>query len=123
MDSFLHLAHEQGAFVRHPASARTWACCDICLLDCRTCFHSLCCNTRCLAQVRSSIANDTEVFGEAVAGDVANERVLDDFSTGLNTTTFCVTDVQPIERLAIRIVIEFYCNAAATPWCTLQPWL
>ena len=102
-----------------PRSACTWAYCDICLLNCHTCFHSLCSNAWCLAQVRTSIANDTEVFGEAVAGDVANERVLDDFRTGLNTTTFCVTDVQPIERLAVRIVIELHCNAAATPWCTL----
>lgn len=118
MDSFLHLEHEQGAFVRHPAPACTCACCDICPLNCHTCFQlSLCCDGCCLAQVRSSIANDTEVFGEAVAGDVANERVLDDYRTGLNTTQFCVTDVQPIERLAVRIVIELHCNAAATPWC------
>ena len=80
---------------------------------------SLCCEGYCLAQVRSSIANDTEVFGEAVAGDVANERVLDDFTTGLNTTTFCVVDVQSVERLAVRVVIELHCDAAATPWCTL----
>ena len=80
-------------------------------------FPSLSCEGCCVAQVRSSFDNDIEVFGEAATGDVANERVLSDYRTGLNTTTFCVTDVQQVKRLAVKVAIELHCDAAATPWC------
>ncbi|KAK9840809.1 hypothetical protein WJX81_006295 [Elliptochloris bilobata] len=72
-----------------------------------------------LARIRSGMENDTEVFGEAATGYVANERVMYDFDTGLNTTTFCVSEVQQVERLAIKILIELECNSTATPWCVL----
>ncbi len=64
--------------------------------------------------------NQTEVFGESVSGDIANERVLHDFDTGLNTTTFCVSDIRVLERLAVKVVIELHCDQTATPWCALD---
>ena len=117
-ESFVHLAHNQGAFVSHPTPAPTTAC-SVLFADLppQMFYSSLCCDGCCEVQVRSSTANDTEVYSETATGDVVNERVLDDFTTGLNTTTFCVLDVQPIERLAVKIVIKLHCNAAATPWC------
>ena len=64
--------------------------------------------------------NQTEVFGESVSGDIANERVLHDFGTGLNTTTFCVSDIRVLERLAVKVVIKLHCDRTATPWCALD---
>ena len=71
-------------------------------------------------QVRSTIDNHTEVFGESASGDIANVRVLHDFNTGLNTTTFCVIDMQVIEHLAVKVVVELHCDRTATPWCSLE---
>ncbi len=43
--------------------------------------------------------------------------VLDDFDSGLSNARFWVKDVAPVQGLAVRFLLELYCDRNATPWC------
>ncbi len=42
---------------------------------------------------------------------------LDDYATGLGDVKFWVREVVPIESIAVKYVVELYCNRALEPWC------
>ena len=43
--------------------------------------------------------------------------VLDNLSTGLNTTMFSLVSVQPYLQLAVRFTVDLWCDRTSTPWC------
>lgn len=42
---------------------------------------------------------------------------LDDYATGLNDVKFWVKDLSAWQDVAIRVVIDVYCNRTDEPWC------
>jgi len=70
------------------------------------------------------VENGTERFdaysAEHDAGEIANERRLADFDTGLNTTRFCVAGVEALGHLAVKVSIELRCDTAVSPWCVQE---
>jgi len=71
------------------------------------------------AQIMSTVENGTQRYAEGVvfSGEAANESMMDDLDSGLNTTSFCVSGVEAIEHLAVKVSMELYCNRAQSPWC------
>ena len=60
--------------------------------------------------------NPDRPFKDALIVSSQPENFLD-FSTGLNTTAFQIESVQPIGDLAVRYLVDLYCNRQRTPWC------
>jgi hypothetical protein len=42
---------------------------------------------------------------------------LDDYTTGLSDVKFWVKEILPVETIAIKYVVELYCNQVLEPWC------
>lgn len=72
--------------------------------------------------------NDTHgalVFFEVDPDEPYGERLiissqpgqLDDYATGLSDVKFWVKEVLPVEGIAIKYVVELYCNKVLESWC------